>query len=70
MDSKKSFLPKYQLRSTRKIMKKKQNKTKQNKNKKQGHCFYKESMRNLVPGGNTDRWTVLSVLLALIPTFR
>ena len=31
----------------------KKNKTKQNKtkNKKQGHCFYKESMRNLVPGG-------------------
>ena len=49
MDSKKSFLPKYQL--NQKNNEKKQNKTKQNKNKKQGHCFYKESMRNLVPGG-------------------
>ena len=50
MDSKKSFLPKYQL-NQKNNEKKKQNKTKQNKNKKQGHCFYKESMRNLFPGG-------------------
>ena len=48
MDSKKSFLPKYQLNQKNNEKKKK---TKQNKNKKQGHCFYKESMRNLVPGG-------------------
>ena len=48
MDSKKSFLPKYQL-NQKNNEKTKQNKTKQKQ--KQGHCFYKESMRNLVPGG-------------------